>query len=192
MTISVNIPKEITEYERKWIAGLSIRKLVCLVIDIVLAIVMYFILTSVLGLTTTVAAVVIILMAMPLMFLGFYKKNGLPFEKYLVLLLRHMRGINRLYFAPELVIDAIKIEAEGGSKYGWIFEKGKQEGKAKRPRKEQRAGIAISECSVGFQVTKAIGERNRKAAQRAIKAARQESGAAKRRVKAEAKAGRRT
>lgn len=127
MAISVPIPKEITEYEEKIMFGLSLRKLVCFSSAVVLGVGTYFLCTKVLGLTMDTASYIIIAEAMPLMAFGFIKKDGMTFEKYAALLIRHKTGMNKLSYENELVIDALPDladeTAERKSKYAWIFEK---------------------------------------------------------------------
>ena len=77
MAISVPIPKEITEYEEKIMFGLSLRKLVCFSSAVVLGVGTYFLCTKVLGLTMDTASYIIIAEALPLMALGFIKKDGM-------------------------------------------------------------------------------------------------------------------
>ncbi len=191
MSVSVSIPKEITEYEEKIMFGLSLRKLICFSTAVVLGIGSYFLLTKVFGLTMNSASYVIIIEAMPLMALGFVKKEGMPFEKYFALMVRHKIGIKKLSYETELVIDKLPGSAdeakERKSEYAWIFEKqtdqrgtGKKPGgKAKTPRRE----------AVIFEVTKKGRKRKRKEACRSIKRARQEYRTEKRRSEKAAKKG---
>lgn len=176
MSISVPIPKEITEYEEKIMFGLSIRKLICFVIAIVSSIGTYFLCTKALGMTMDGASYVIIIVAIPFMALGFIKKDGMPFEKYFVLFMRHKNGIHKLYYKPELVIDSMDTSTERKSEYAWIFEKKKTEASAGNQRAELR------ECKI-FEITKKERKRKCKEARCTIKKARQDYRAAKRREK---------
>jgi hypothetical protein len=196
MAISVPIPKEITEYEEKIMFGLSLRKLVCFSSAVVLGVGTYFLCTKVLGLTMDTASYIIIAEAMPLMAFGFIKKDGMTFEKYAALLIRHKIGMNKLSYENELVIDALPDladeTAERKSKYAWIFEKetgsagtGKQ-----LTRKERKEAWQIREAVV-FAVTEKGRKRKRKEALREIKAARQEYRTIKRRAEKAAKESRR-
>lgn len=107
--------------------GLSLRKLVCFSSAVVLGVGTYFLCTKVLGLTMDTASYIIIAEALPLMAFGFIKKDGMTFEKYAALLIRHKTGMNKLSYENELVIDALPDladeTAERKSKYAWIFEK---------------------------------------------------------------------
>lgn len=196
MAISVPIPKEITEYEEKIMFGLSLRKLVCFSSAVVLGVGTYFLCTKVLSLTMDTASYIIIAEALPLMALGFIKKDGMTFEKYAALLIRHKTGMNKLSYENELVIDALPDladeTAERKSKYAWIFEKetgsagtGKQ-----LTRKERKEARQIREAVV-FAVTEKGRKRKRKEALREIKAARQEYRTIKCRAEKAAKESRR-
>lgn len=195
MAISVPIPKEITEYEEKIMFGLSIRKLVCFSLAVVLGIGTYFLCTKVFGLTMDTTSYIIIIEALPLMALGFIKKDGMPFEQYFALLIRHKTGRNQLSYEIELLIDDLpdpeNETIERKSKYAWIFEKetGAAGSKYKLSRKERKAQSAIRECKI-FEITKKSRKRKSKATRRTIKAAQQEYRAAKRRAKKAAKKGR--
>lgn len=192
MAISVPIPKEITEYEEKIMFGLSIRKLICFSAAVVLGVGSYFLCTKVFGLTMDTASYIIIVEAIPLMAVGFIKKNGMPFEKYAALLIRHKIGMNKLTYKVEPIINELPDPAddkttERKSKYAWIFEKETgNAGNRKLTHKERKAAAAVRECEI-FTVTKESRKRNSKAARRQIKAARQEYRAAKRRIKKEGK-----
>ncbi len=196
MAISVPIPKEITEYEEKIMFGMSLRKLVCFASAVVLSVVTYFLCTKLLGLTMDTASYIIIIEAMPLMALGFIKKDGMTFEKYFALILRHKTGINKLPYGTELVIDTIPDSIdetiERKSKYAWIFEKDNAAAAGKQlTRKKRKAAIRCREAQV-FTVTKKSRKRKRKEARREIKAARQEYRAVKRRAEKAAEESSRT
>ena len=195
MAVSVSIPKEITEYEEKIMFGLSLRKLVCFTSAVVLGIGSYFLCTKVLGLTMDTASYIIIAEAMPLMAFGFIKKDGMPFEKYFALILRHKIGQNKLSYGSELVIDYFPdpVNTERKSKYAWIFEKnsGTAGTEDNRTRKQRKADLKEREAVI-FEVTKESRKRKRKEALAEIKGAKQEYRAAKRRAKKAAKEARRT
>lgn len=194
MAVSVSIPKEITEYEEKIMFGLSLRKLVCFSAAVILGIGSYFLCTKFLGLSMDAASYIIIFEAMPLMAFGFIKKDGMPFEKYFALLIRHKIGTNKLPYGSELVIDSIHDPAteERKSQNAWIFEKkhGTAGAAGKRTAKQRKADLKEREAKC-FTVTKKSRKRKRKEALREIKAARQEYRTAKcREKKAAKKAGR--
>ena len=184
MAVSVSIPKEITEYEEKIMFGLSLRKLACFSAAVVLGIGTYFLCTKVFNLSMDAASYIVIFEAMPLMAFGFIKKDGMPFEKYFALLVRHKIGNNKLSYGSELVIDSIHDPAavmeERKSKNAWIFEKkqGTDGAACQLTRKQRKADLKKREAAC-FEVTKESRKRKRTAALREIKAARQEYRAAK-------------
>lgn len=185
MAINVAIPKEITEYEEKIMFGLSLRKLVCFVIAVLLAIGTYFICTKVFELSMDLTSYIIIIEALPLMAIGFVKKDGMEFEKYFALLIRHKSGRKQYKYEPELLIDYLNTE-ERKSKYAWIFEEENSSNGAKLTRKEQKARTRIKEYKV-FKITKKERKNKSKETLRKIKAAKQEYRTAKRRAKKAAK-----
>ena len=186
MSIEVRIPKEIMEYKEKVLFGMSLRQLVCFSSAIVLSVGSYLLLTKVIGLSMDAASYVIIVESMPLLAIGFVKKNGFTFEKYAALLIRHKLGQQIRPYQTELLTEETQTrenEEKKGSKYAWIFEKG--QGGSKKPvisKKERKADAALKECSDYF-VTKESREAKRKAALREIEAARQEYRALKRGTK---------
>lgn len=192
MAISVSIPKEITEYKEKIMFGMSLRQLICFVSAVVLSIGTYLICTMMFDLSMDTASYIIIVEAMPIMAVGFIQKDGMPFEKYFALFIRHKIGANKLYYGTELVIDFIPDRpndemTERKSKYAWIFENEKSAAAEKRlSRKERKAANSRREAQI-FTVTEKSRKRKRKEALREIKAARQEYRTAKRRAKKAAK-----
>lgn len=168
MAVSVPILKEITEYEEKIMFGLSGRKLICFGLAIVMSIGTYFLCTKLLGMSMDNTGYIIMIEVMPLMALGFVKKDGMPFEKYAALVIRHKIGVKKLVYENKILIET----KERNSKHGWIKEEGSKQSKRE---------------AVLFEVTKKSRERKRKAACREIKRARQEYRAAKRQAEKAAK-----
>ena len=105
MSISVRMPKEITDYQEKIIFGLSLRQLLCFSLATVLSLATFFMGTQLLHLPADPVEYVIILLTIPILAVGFIKKNGLTFEKYFILFLRHHFGCNRLPAKTVLVAD---------------------------------------------------------------------------------------
>lgn len=152
MSIRVNVYKEISEYKEKILFGMSIRQLLCFSIAILLAVASYFICTYILGLSMDATSYIIIAEAIPIMAIGFIKINGINFEKYAGLYIRHKIGTHKLHYETELLIDKFaqdleKDENERGSRYAWIFEKsqGDKTFKVKRNRKEKREEARLKE-----------------------------------------------
>jgi len=174
MAISVPIPKEIREYEEKIMFGLSIRKLICFSTAVVFSVGTYFLCTKLFGLTMDMTSYIIIIEAMPLMALGFIKKNGMPFEKYIALYVRHKIGMNKLSYKTDLIINMFSdtidnTTTEGGSKYVRNFKK--------ENNTANTSTAGVRECEI-FKITKESHKRKNKAALRQIETARQEYRAA--------------
>jgi len=190
MAIEVRIPKEITEYKEKVLFGLSVRQLICLSLAVVVGVGSYLLLTKVLGISMDIASYVIILEAIPLMAIGFIKKNGLTFEKYFVLFLRHKTGQQIRKYQTELLTEKIETtdKDKKGGKYAWIFEKD-QTGKEKPiiDKKTQTADRKLGEYDL-FKSAEESSKRKRKTTLRKIKTARKEFRSLERRAKKDAKA----
>ncbi|HZK20618.1 MAG TPA: PrgI family protein, partial [Treponemataceae bacterium] len=124
--------------------------------------------------------------ALPLMAIGFVKKDGMQFEKYFALLIRHKTGRNEYHYKPELLIDYLNKD-ERKSKYAWITGKETEETAGAKPtKKEQKANARKKECEV-FKITKKIRKTKSKETRRKIKEAKQEYRTTKRRYKKAAK-----
>mgnify|MGYP003836434405 FL=1 len=114
MSIEVRIPKEITDYKEKILFGLTIRQLLCFICAVILGLVSYFIVSKFLG--TQAAGYVVIIEVLPIFALGFFKKNGFTFEKYLKLILKHKLGQNKRKYQTELNIQHKKEDIRNAEK----------------------------------------------------------------------------
>ena len=166
MAIEVRIPKEITEYKEKIMFGMSVRQLVCTVLAVVLAVGMGLLLTKVFGMTIDTASYGIILVVLPILAIGFIQREGMPFEQYMRLVLRHRLSGNRLAYETRLLVDDPQyvkpIESEDES-----FEKRKPESKRKKPHTSAPTGEAVSY----FKADKKRRKETRREILRAAKAA---------------------
>lgn len=77
----VQVPKDLTKVKTKVLFNLTKRQLICFSLAGVTAIPAYFLTKGVLG--TTLAACVLILVAMPFIFFAVYEKDGIHLEKIL-------------------------------------------------------------------------------------------------------------
>ena len=185
MAVEVRIPKEITEYKEKVLFGLSIRQLICFTAAIILSVGSYLLLTKVLGFSMDLASYVIIIEALPLVAIGFIRRNGFTFEKYAALFWRHRFGQQVRPYKTELLIDQLIADAaEGGeerngNKNAWIFD---TNAKRKTERISERT-TGFSERSFEFTETKEQRAEKREATLRRIKAAQQEYRDARRHAK---------
>lgn len=98
MSIEVRVPKEITEYQERIVGNLSIRKLIIVIISSGVSIVMGAFLTRVVGMTMSNASWFIIIVNLPILCFGWYRKHNLTFEKYMkVILSYHLSSGVRVY-----------------------------------------------------------------------------------------------
>jgi len=84
--IEVRIPKEIRTYKEKLFFGLNIRQTVCIVLAIAINVPIYIFIRPYIG--DDLAGWIIIFTAMPLILIGFFNYNGMPFEQFLTCIVR--------------------------------------------------------------------------------------------------------
>lgn len=92
MSISVKIPKEIKEYQEKIIFNLSLRQLLCCSLAVMAALATYWCGLYWWHWHRSVVEYLVIVQSIPLMAMGFFKKNGWYFEVYLKLWWQHHWG----------------------------------------------------------------------------------------------------
>ena len=145
MSVDVRIPKEITEYQEKIIFGLSLRQLLIMVIAISVAIPSYVLGRKTMG--QSIAGYIVILEAVPLLALGFIRKNGFSFEKYVALILRHKFQTKVKKYKPELLIDK-DIPGDEETESMYQLKDGKfslTPGTKKKPTKEPKEKLTKEE-----------------------------------------------
>ncbi len=84
--IEIKIPKEITEYKEKFMFGLTVRQFVSAVAALAICIPLFIFGKDFLG--EDVIGWLIILIAVPIFAFGFFRYDGMPFEKILGMLFR--------------------------------------------------------------------------------------------------------
>ena len=82
--IEIKIPKEITDYKEKFLFGLTVRQLVSAVAALAVCIPLFIFGKDFLG--EDVVGWLIIFIAVPIFAFGFFKYDGMAFEKFLGLL----------------------------------------------------------------------------------------------------------
>ena len=169
ISLEVRVPKEITEYKEKIIFGLSIRQLFSFIFAILIGFTAYYISFKLFG--KDVASYVVILITMPVFAFGFFKKDGFPFEKYIVIILRQKLGNNKRIYKTDLSIS--KIEGKEGEIIG--------PKKIKKRRRSKKGEAQI------FEIRKKDTKRKSKEIKRKIKTARKQYKTAKQRIKKETK-----
>ncbi|MBQ8940894.1 MAG: PrgI family protein [Firmicutes bacterium] len=147
MSIEVRVPEEIKDYKESIIAGLSIRQLACGAVAFSCGVPTFLILRNInmdLATYATMAAVV------PAFCIGFIKKGGYTFEKYLKIKLKAVLGVNKRKYQTIGTSPPIEVEEYRAYYQELAAEQTKQE--------EQQKG--------GHKIVRTKGERNTKKVQR--------------------------
>lgn len=84
--IEIKIPKEITEYKEKFLFGLTIRQFLSALAALAVCVPLFVFGKNYLG--EDVIGWIIILIAVPIFAFGFFKYDGMPFEKFLGMIYR--------------------------------------------------------------------------------------------------------
>lgn len=84
--IEIKIPKEITDYKEKFLFGLTVRQLVSAVAALAVCVPLYLFGKDFLG--EDLVGWLIILIAIPILAFGFFRYDGMAFEKFLAMLYR--------------------------------------------------------------------------------------------------------
>ena len=84
--IEIEIPKEITEYKERFLFGLTIRQCISAVAALAICVPLYIFGKDYLG--DDVIGWLIILIAVPIFAFGFFRYDGMPFEKFLLRIYR--------------------------------------------------------------------------------------------------------
>ena len=84
--IEIKIPKEIMDYKEKFLFGLTVRQLVSAVVALAICVPLFIFGKDYLG--EDLVGWIIILVAIPVFAFGFFRYDGMPFEKFLALIYR--------------------------------------------------------------------------------------------------------
>jgi hypothetical protein len=84
--IEVKIPKEIRTYKEKLFFGLNLRQTICAALAIAINVPLYIFVRPLIG--NDLASWLIIITAVPLFLIGFFQYNGMPFEQFILCILR--------------------------------------------------------------------------------------------------------
>ena len=84
--IEIKIPKEITDYKEKFLFGLTVRQLVSAVVALAICVPLFIFDKDYLA--EDLVGWIIILVAIPVFAFGFFRYDGMPFEKFLALIYR--------------------------------------------------------------------------------------------------------
>jgi len=91
--ITVRIPEEIRKYKEKIMFGLTVRQLIATVIALIVCVPLYIFGRN--YLSDDILSWLIIIIAVPLVSIGFFRINNMPMEKYIVAFLTHELVLNR-------------------------------------------------------------------------------------------------
>jgi hypothetical protein len=106
--MEVKVPKEIRDYQESIYFGLSARQFFFSIIAIIVAVAVYFSLSSSLG--TETVSWLCILCAAPFAAMGFFRYNGMPFERFIFIWFRSQFLMpNRLVFRAENIYETAII-----------------------------------------------------------------------------------
>lgn len=167
MSIEVRIPKEITEYKEKIIFGLSIRKLLCVMVVAVVGGLAFYIGWIFFGEDT--ATYISAIVSIPIFAFGFIKPNGFAFEKYASMMFNHQFGYKRRRYSSVVeIVEKIEKKVKPTS---WKNES--KRGDKNAISKQKKESKNLRECTI-FEVTEKDRKRKSKEAIREIKAAKQE------------------
>ena len=89
MAIEVKVPKDIKEYKEKIIAGMSMKQLLSVSVAIVLNIVLSVVLIKILGMSMDIARWFMIILSIPVVSFGWFRKHGLAFEVFMKYFLKY-------------------------------------------------------------------------------------------------------
>lgn len=145
--LMTDIPKEITDYKEKIIAGRTIRQIICLSLAIVVGFAAFAIAKFGFGTTTDKATDILIPFTIPFLLIGFFKKDGYPFEKYLMIMLKHHLGTKKKKYTAQTQLKEInevewndykvkRKEAGGNEAQGFVLTEKKRRTNCKRAKAE--------------------------------------------------------
>lgn len=86
MTISQDIPSDLTKIKTKVALNLTKRQLICFSIAIILALPIFFISRKIIGMELSL--ILCMLEAVPFFLFGVYEKNGVPLERLILIKIR--------------------------------------------------------------------------------------------------------
>ena len=170
MSIEVRVPEEIKDYKESIVAGLSIRQLACGAIALGCGIPTFLLLRHI---NNDVATYCTMAVTVPAFCVGFIKKNGYTFEKYIKIKFRAMFGRNKRTYETKGDLPPIEVE-----EYREILQKQaeaeknegikKNKGELKVVKKKRVSAKTARESEI-IEITAQSDARKRKAAYKAIK-----------------------
>ncbi len=112
MVVSINA--EISNYKEKVVGNYTLRQIVCLILAVMIGVTTYFYL----DLPKDVKQFAVIIMALPIIAVGFYTYQGVTCEKYFYYMIREFLYPQKRPFIPEIEDSIVQeIKKKGGRSY---------------------------------------------------------------------------
>lgn len=108
--LEVRVPDDINEYHERIIAGLSIRQLISIGAAIAVAVPSFFLLRNI---SMELAVYAPMVVAIPIVLVGFFKKDGYFFEDLVMIRLKYYFSRTRRGYETDVENNQLPIEAEG-------------------------------------------------------------------------------
>jgi len=136
MAIEIKIPKDIREYKEKWVLGLTLRQAICTVIAIGVSIPLYRYGVKIVG--QEIISWVVILTAVPIFLIGYFKYNGMPFEQFALIWFKinFIYPEKRLYKTKNLYYEILEEDSKREKRE--LKKKNARHHKANNDRKERK------------------------------------------------------
>lgn len=141
--IEIKIPKEIREYKEKLVFGLTVRQCVSVAAALIICVPLYIFGKDFIG--EDLVGWVVILIAAPIFGFGFFKYNGMTFEKFVALMYRQKwaEPQKRSYVdlpvfwkcREEIIVNEIAHQ------YEWLKRQKAQKSKKAHSGKEKKNGV---------------------------------------------------
>ena len=172
--IEVRVPDEIKDYKESIVAGLSIRQLVCGAIALGCGIPTFLLLKNFSNDLATYATMAV---TVPAFCVGFIKKDGYTFEKYIKIRFKAMFGKSKRTYQTKGNLPPVEVEEYREELQKYLAEKQLEELKERKSKKKM-GGVRVAKKCVSsnakreaeiIEITTQSPERKRKAAFKAIK-----------------------
>lgn len=110
--LEIKINKEIRDFKESFFCGLDLRQCVFSILGIGATVAANFYALS-LGINKEICSWISIMCVLPFAFLGFFRYNGMPAEKFLIVLIKYAITPKKLLFKPtnimmEMVADTVE------------------------------------------------------------------------------------
>ena len=105
--LQIEVNNEIRSYQEKLFFGMSIRQLGFTALALAVSVGSFFVMKNILNIPIPVISYIVVAMCAPFMALGFIQIHGYPFEKYVMLRLRHYKRSKK----PRIYEISLKIDS---------------------------------------------------------------------------------